>query len=492
MLGAPPPAVRSAVMLGALSVSKLAQRPTSPWAMLTLGALQPVFTPRTVLDLGYQLSVVGVAALIAGGVFVRRLGISSRPKWRRELIAGAICSVVATVASAPLVIWYFGRVSVIGPVSNLVAGPIVALLQPMLFFALVLSPVHGAATFVADAAHPLLVALDGTARLTASVPGAAITGWATPVTAALLAVACASVLVASVHDRPLRPACVFVLAFALMAWAPLVPATSGDAEVHMIDVGQGDALAVRTPRGRWVIVDAGRAWPGGDAGRSKVVPYLARQGGEVTAFVLSHAHSDHVGGADAVIRALHPARYYDAAFVAPSGPYRASLVAARDGRVRWSRVHPGDSLVVDGVVITFLAPDSAWTASLADPNNASVVALVRMGDVRVLFMGDAESDEEAWLVERYGDALRADVLKVGHHGSKTSSTDAFLDVVRPRVALVSVGAGNTYGHPSPSVVDEFARRRVPMLRTDQLGTIVVRTDGRRITIDAGGSKWDVR
>jgi competence protein ComEC len=262
-------------------------------------------------------------------------------------------------------------------------------------------------------------------------------------------------------------------------------------EVHVLDVGQGDALALRSPRGRWVVVDAGGAWRAGDAGRTTVVPYIARRGGEVAAFVLSHPHTDHVGGAAAVIAALEPARYYDAAFAGAAERYLASLRAARGAGSAWTRVRPDDSVAVDGMWLTFLGPDSAWTAELADANDASVVLRVRYGDVRLLFMGDAEAAEEQWLLSRSASALQADVIKVGHHGSRTSSTPGFLDAVRPRVAIVSVGALNRFGHPSPEVVLDYVRRGAQVLRTDQLGTFVIRTDGRRLFAEAADSRWEV-
>jgi competence protein ComEC len=108
------------------------------------------------------------------------------------------------------------------------------------------------------------------------------------------------------------------------------------------------------------------------------------------------------------------------------------------------------------VSITFLAPDSIWTAALTDPNLASVVTLVRVGDVRILIIGDAEEPEERWLLEHEAALLHADILKVGHHEAETSSSEAFLDAVEPRLALVSVGAGNTYHLPTPSVMHALA------------------------------------
>jgi competence protein ComEC len=233
-----------------------------------------------------------------------------------------------------------------------------------------------------------------------------------------------------------------------------------------------------------------RAWRGGDAGRATVVPYLRRRGGELVAFVLTHPHADHVGGAATVLRALKPRAYYDAAFVGGGEPYRASLVAAKGG-IPWRRVRPGDSLRVDDATVTFLAPDSAWTATLADPNDASTVLLIRVGSVRFLLTGDAERGEEAWLLNNAGERLRADVLKVAHHGSATGTTSAFLAAVRPRVAVISVGAANRYGHPHPATVRSLAAVGAQVLRTDRLGSIVVRTNGQRLVVEAAGDSWEV-
>ena len=220
-----------------------------------------------------------------------------------------------------------------------------------------------------------------------------------------------------------------------------------------------------------------------------MIPYLRRRGGDLEAFVLSHPHADHVGGAPSVLRALRPRVYWDAAFAGGGDAYRESLVAARQAGIAWRRVRPGEGMDLDGVRVRFLAPDSSWTASLDDPNEASSIVQVAYGAVRFLLVGDAERGEEGWLLARARGELRADVLKVGHHGSRTSSTPAFVDAVRPRVALVSVGRDNSYGHPSPEVMSLLARAGALVMRTDHAGTIVVRTDGAHITIAADGTEW---
>jgi competence protein ComEC len=240
-----------------------------------------------------------------------------------------------------------------------------------------------------------------------------------------------------------------------------------------------------------VIVDAGGAWRGGDAGRSTVVPYVGRLGGSVDLFVLSHPHTDHVGGAATVLDVLRPSRYIDAGFPGAATSYRASLDAARRDGVQWLRAHPGDTLDIDGVVLRILAPDSAWTARLTDPNLASVVVLAQYGSVRMLLMGDAERPEEDWLLSHEAGALHADILKVGHHGSSTSSSGPFLDAVGARVALVSVGAGNSYHLPTPAIMQRLAAHGAQVLRTDLAGTIVARTDGQRIHLTTANDEWDL-
>ncbi len=493
VIGAPPPALRSAVMLGVSALSRSLQRPTSPWGALALGAAVPLLSPRTAMDLGYQLSVLGMASLIAGGILAKRLIAPRLAGWRAHAAALALISTLATVASAPLVAWYFGRVSAIAPLTNVAATPVVALLQPVLFLTLALSisPWPAAARFVAGAAHPLIVLFDAIARAGASAPGASVSVAPTLLTAALAGAAAVALLVACASHFPTRALVAALAALAAALWAPDTLSRPKGIELHVIDVGQGDAVAVRTPRGRWILTDAGRAWPGGDAGRSTVIPYLRRFGGPVALFVLTHPHADHAGGAATLMRALRPAAYWDGAFAGTSDPYRASLVAADGAQVPWHRAHPGDTLALDGVVLRVLAPDSAWMATLTDPNAASVVTRIDYGAVRFLLTGDAERGEEERLVARYGDALRAVVLKVGHHGSRTSSTEALLTAVRPRVAIISVGAGNPYGHPDPEVLHALTRAGAAVLRTDEVGSIVIRSDGRSVEVEEAGERWTV-
>lgn len=261
----------------------------------------------------------------------------------------------------------------------------------------------------------------------------------------------------------------------------------------MIDVGQGDAIALRTPRWRWILIDAGDQWREGDVGERIVAPYLRRRGGEAAAFILSHPHADHIGGAGSVIRRVPVGFVWDGGYAQESSVYEDVLEATRERGVAWRAARPGEALDIDGVHLTVLSPDSAEIAAAPDANAASVVVMAEYRGVRVLLTGDAEREVEARLVQRLGPNLRADVLKVGHHGSATSTTEALLNVVGPRVALVSVGAGNRYGHPSPDVLEALNAHGAHVLRTDDGGTIVVSTDGSDVLhVATDDARWTLR
>lgn len=490
-IGAPAAAVRSAALFTAITATRLLQRPTSPWATFALAALVPLVEPRTVLDLGWQLSVTGYAGLIAAGRLASRLAPPRWRGWRAMLLRELCAGLLTTMATAPLIAWHFGRLSLVAVISNLGAGPVVAVLQPTLFLAM-LAPGDAIGRFVADAARPMLRALDAVAAAAAAVPGAAVSVAPTFV-GVLVAAGVAVAVVVSAWVRHWVPWATATMAgVALLLWMPDVPlGRPGALEVHVLDVGQGDAIALRTPAGRWVLVDAGRTWNSGDAGRTTVLPYLRRHGGELALFVLSHPHADHVGGAASVIHGLRPRQVRDAAFVSGNAAYAAMLSATRARGSAWARVRPGERLELDGVTLEFLAPDSAWTVALDDPNEASTVVRVQYGARSLLLTGDAEAGLEDWLLRRAPTALDVDVLKVGHHGSITSSTEGFLDAVTPRIAVVSVGRENSYGHPSAEVMQRLLSRGATVLRTDQLGTVVLRTDGHGWEAQAAGYRWTI-
>jgi competence protein ComEC len=489
MVGAPAPAVRAAVMYTLAVLALELQRPTSPWAILAASGLVPLFDPRAVHAIGFQLTIAGMAGLIASAALAERLGLSEGRGFCARAARQLLATCVASIATAPIVSWHFGRLSLVAPVTNLVAAPLLGVAQPALFLS-VATPLAPLAQVLADGAAALLAAIDRIAAIAASLPGAALEFQPSAVPALLSGAAAVAFLVACSSHFWVRPLALAMALAALSIWWPFFPARGGF-EVHMLDVGQGDAVALRTPRGRWILVDAGRSWGGGDAGQRVVVPYLRQKGGQVALLVLSHPHADHIGGAASVLSVFRVGAILDAGFVASSDAYLELLLAARARGIPWRQARSGDTLYVDGVRLVVLAPDDSVLAAASGANEASLVLMAEYGAARVLLAGDAEAAEELLLLNRFSGQLAAQVLKVGHHGSRTSSSASFLAAVQPSVALISVGAHNLYGHPSPEVLQSLTSAGAQVLRSDWDGHTVVALAGERLQVRTQDARFAV-
>ena len=495
-LGSPHSAVRAATQIVLVLLGRVLQRPARGSALMAAAALGLLAVePEALLSPGFQLSFAGVAGLL----WLRRpllARMRSVQRWRpggmaagRWIADGVATSLAATLATAPIVAWHFGRIAPIGVLANLVAIPLLGAAIPALGLAMALGTVSlPAARFVAEGGSAMLMALDRVAAIAAAVPGGSV-GLPGPV-ALVVTLGLAAGFLAVRRIGRARPA-VRLAAAGGIAMAVLVvsglglpglgrsgPGALGPGgqtlEIHMIDVGQGDAIAIRTPANRWILVDAGGVGEGWDAGEARVVPYLSRRGVlRLEGLVLSHPDADHVGGAESVLRALRPGWIADPAAVVGKGRYARLLRAAADRDVHWMTPPAGAELELDGVTVLFLYPDGP-SGAVEDANDASVVIRVSMGRFDALLTGDAPESVEDMLAERHGEGLQAEVLKVGHHGSITSTGDALLEATGARAALISAGADNRYGHPHPAVIERLRAADVQIYRTDRSGSIIVR------------------
>jgi competence protein ComEC len=261
----------------------------------------------------------------------------------------------------------------------------------------------------------------------------------------------------------------------LVIFPLLHPTGNGTVEIHAIDVGQGDAFAIRSPRGRWILVDAGPLQERFDAGRDRVVPYLLKRGVHVIDLViLTHPHADHIGGVQSVWRRIPVRAVIDPAVSTGAPLYLDVLAAARQSGRRWVAGRAGREVRVDDMTLRILAPEDSLLDGLGDPNDFSVVFRLEYGRFAALFLGDAPRRVENRLVARVGSGLHAAVLKVGHHGSRTATGDSLLQAVQPRLAFVPVGRRNRYGHPNPGVMERLQRYGVRIVRTDESGSVMVR------------------
>jgi competence protein ComEC len=254
-------------------------------------------------------------------------------------------------------------------------------------------------------------------------------------------------------------------------------------------VGQGDSILLDFPDGSVMLVDAGVARP--DVGRAAILPLLeARRRARIDVLALTHPHPDHYGGLASVLEGIEVGELWDsgqAESESPDGPASQLLATARARgvRVRSPAELCGHGRRFGGARVDVLWPCAAYDPGY-DPNDNSLVLRVTYGERALLLVGDLERHGEAMLLARRA-PLRADFLKVGHHGSRTSSTAAFLAAVRPRFAAISAGRYNHYGHPHRETLEALAAVGAEVLRTDLHGGVVVTTDGHRLEVEAAAA-----
>jgi competence protein ComEC len=269
----------------------------------------------------------------------------------------------------------------------------------------------------------------------------------------------------------------------LVVWPILTPDRRSEFEIHFLDVGQGDAIAIRTPEDRWVLVDTGPASSDFDAGARRVVPFLQDRGARrIEALVLTHPDLDHIGGAAAVLDALPVGFVFEPGLAVGKDSYVDLLGVVDSTDTEWRAARSGRTLRLDGATFDFLWPDPEFVDAGGDANQISAVLRVTYRAFTMLLTGDAGTEIEQRLVDRHDTSLRALMLKLGHHGSETSTGEEFLDIVQPEIVIVSAGRRNRYGHPAPAVMDRVTRRGIPVARTDLEGTI-------SFSVSEDGSEW---
>ncbi len=278
--------------------------------------------------------------------------------------------------------------------------------------------------------------------------------------------------------------------FVLIFWHPF-PAKvhRGELELTAIDVGQGDSLLLSFPDGKLMLMDGGgvlsfgkHAKPRMNIGEDVVSPYLwGRSIRKIDIIALSHAHADHAQGLPALIENFHPAELWIGA-TAPAELWTAVEQQARTQKVKIVAMRSGRTFHFGGTRIEVISPPSGYVPADSPKNNDSLALRITYGRRSFLLTGDMEKPMEARALAG-GEPLRADVLKVGHHGSNTSSAGPFLDAVSPIYAVISDGFENSFHHPHPLVLERLTARRAGILRTDLQGLITIRTDGQRMSVE---------
>jgi competence protein ComEC len=422
-----------------------------------------------------------------------------------------LLSAVIQWGMMPMLAQDFHRVSLAGPLSNIPAVLLTGLIVPLGFLTLLATFVWARLSLLLARALGFLATLllgivkwvSTWPRVSYRIPGPPI--WL--IVAFFIALICVAVAARSaVALRATRLARrQFALPIGLLEWAsvaalvaltalvathPFAPTlTRGKLEVSVLDVGQGDSIFTAFPDGRTMLIDGGgqpgSEWVGGhrsgiDIGEQVVSPYLWSRGVKhLDVVALTHAHHDHLDGLHSVIQNFRVGELWIGRDE-ETAAFETLLKEARERGIRIVHEVSGNKFNWDGIT-----GDVLWPADLTPVNEASnddsLVLRLEDGSVRFLLAGDIQKKVEQRLVAQHAE-ITADFLKVPHHGSKTSSTPDFVGAVAPKVAVVSAGEANPFGHPAPGTIERYAQAGVHLLRTDRDGIVTALTDGHTLTV----------
>ena len=491
--GAQVPVVRAVLMGAVVLLGRVLRRQGDIYNTLGLAALAIlVLWPESPWSLSFQLSFGATWAIVAlhGPIASLFPAAFQRPDSRigRWVVSPLCASLAAQLGTGPLIAYSFQQLALTGVVANIVVVPLLALAVGLgLLAALTGWILPWVATAFNAANYLVLVGLLELVSWWAALPFASV---AVP-RPGVLFVAVAAALCLLGPLLPHKAWAYKAAIFAALVWLNVAVWTyalrSRDLEIVFLDVGQGDAAFVRFPDGKTMVVDGGERSEYFDYGEQVLLPFLRSLGiRRVHVVVASHPHNDHIGGLVALLEDMEVDHFLDSGQVYDSWTARRLQQLIAERGVHYHRVAAGDSLAgLDGVAGLVLHPtpdfvDADGNAPFG-PNNGSVVFSLQHGAVRVLFTGDVEQETDPAILA-WGARLPARLLKVAHHGSRTSSQPLFVEAVAPAVAVMSLGEGNKFKHPAPEVVERYTAHGAQVLRTDYTGAIRVRTDGTRMVV----------
>lgn len=475
--------IRATVMGILVLVARLIEREVVVWnslAAATLGLL--LWRPLDLADPGFQLTFAATTAIL----HLTRPFEAGLARWLPKRAAALMAvSLAAQLGVSPVMAVHFNQLSLVGVLANLIVVPLAGLITTLgVLTVLVALASSTVAHLLFQTLWLCLLALRLAVRGFTLLPFAVIHPPTPPLALVVGAFAGLGLLPLLGRGRAWRWAAALLaagcLGLALVPWLAREPRL----RILFFDVGQGDGTLITTPDGQALLVDTGGGGPGrSDRGERVIVPYLRRMGiGSLTALAVTHSDPDHAGGLGSLLRELRVGEVWESgAPEAVGGEMEALLGEAGVARRPLRR---GERLRLGRLLVTVLNPPAGPLAAgsrgaAGEENDASLVLRLDWGAFSLLLTGDIEGSAEADLVASRL-PLRALVLKVPHHGSRSSSTPAFVEAVGPRVAVIPVGASNPFGHPVPEVLARYAGEGTILYRTDRDGAIAVETDGETL------------
>lgn len=499
LTGARPSVVRAVVMATLFIGGILFQRSTHPLNTLGVAALILLAVrPPAMFDAGFQLSMTAVVGIVV--LHPRFYEWVPKP-WRssaaKDWLSSMVCaSAAAIVGTAPVLLYHFGWVSVAGVVLNIFGIPCTGLALAAAIAMVVGGTVSATLGAVFGATADLFVRgllltseWGATWFSRAGIRMAEVDFWT-------LGALVAGVICVAQWPRPRIRWRLVVCVLLLAGTSVWLNAASRDArptlDLVFFDVGQGDAALLATPRGRHILVDTGPYMPGGTSPVShSVLPYLQRRGIEhLDAVIVTHPDADHLGGLPSILREVSVGRVVHSGQSVDTDLYEQTRVLLKEREVSSEPVERGDTLRVDSTLRVQILnpPRDDERRGIESENDRSVVLFAAYGETHILLPGDVEADAERDLARSYQNQLDSDIVKVPHHGSKTSSTTAFVEKTAGTStdlwSVISAGRSNSFGMPHEEVVSRWRAHGARVVRTDTGGSVWLRSDGRSV--------WEVR
>ncbi len=482
------PVTRAVIMAIIYLLGNALRRRGNPVNTLSLAALLILlFHPLQLFQPGFQFSFVAVLgiALFYQKLYSRFLHVFTRWYEHRNhfkifFTQLFFVSLAAQLATIPLTAFYYGRLSAIALLLNLLVVPAAGLVIGLGFTAVIFALVWDwPGMLILNSTWLLLKGLIWILKYCNTISGSSFVIARPTILLILLYYGFLFLFIGWQHLR-LRKMLLFaaLLIVNLLVFQRLFTDKSG-LQVTFFDVGQADAALFEFPDGKSMLIDTGERQEQYDCGKQVIAPYLQRNNiKKLDVLLLTHPHSDHIGGAAWLLRNFKIGRLVTSALQDSAALSREIDSLAAVLRIPRRIVSRGDTLAgfVNTTICVFHPAPAFIRPETPDLNDASVVVKVTFGDISFLLTGDAGHNAEQAMLG-YGDLLRAQVLKTGHHGSNTASSPAFRELVNPDYALVSVGKFNRFGLPSPELMQDFEKEGAQVLRTDEIGAVVFRTDG---------------